>query len=130
MRVVLVLLIIIAGISVCNLEFDRVPVIAEAQTVTVTASLTKITTQTVTSANDSTTVTANYQFNLLTILAQEAIAHGAVVFATLTAVFTFATGFASRLKETDNNPSYRRAIFAYGFFLTVLFWEQCMRFVD
>ena len=59
---------------------------------------------------------SDFQATLLSYLAQEALAHAALIFATLAAAFTFATGFKKTLSKHQRVPLY-----VYGGILFVLF---------
>lgn len=97
--------------------------VSSTNTVTSTRSVTSMSTTTLNATLESellnipqnTTLISQYQTQALNYVGQLAIGHAALVFATLTAAFTFGTGFRKRLET-------RRAKLAYGSFLVVLFW--------
>ena len=72
-------------------------------------------TSTTITITETVTVTSSYESNLQTdalgYVAQQTVSHAALIFATLAAAFTFATGF---------KPKRRGARATYIFFLTVL----------
>jgi RsiW-degrading membrane proteinase PrsW (M82 family) len=61
---------------------------------------------------------AGIQSDLLSFVAQESIAHAGLIFATLTAAFTFAVGFGKRLNGTTQKV-------AYFLVLSLLFTLSC-----
>ena len=59
------------------------------------------------------------QADILNYLVQEALAHAALIFATLAAAFAFATGFQKKLKKGTNNREL--SLYVYGAVLSLLF---------